>query len=183
VTDQPDKPFDIKPPTPSTAAMWRVPFDTDWRPVEVPSIPKNQYSAVISIGGHVLANPERFCPAYKVVAQLNARIQNEEGFQKYWDNLAKDNIVITDRRTGVLSMIEASFSNMEAVTAWFVRTSGHEESVLCHERTEHGWYVEKHRDDLINWTSDGVEVASHEEANGYVYRVDMHPHAVMVYGE
>lgn len=169
---------------------WSVPYDTSFREVEEPNAPVASLPAYTSVGWHVVKNGLRYLPAYKVVGTLNMKLVANPATIKSWEETVGDGLTITDRRSGNITHILAATSIFEAVTSWFVREQGHEDSVLCCDRKEvapHGggvWYIESKREELrVTLDAEGREVSTDEEHVAEHYLLLQHPDAVMLYGE
>lgn len=185
---QPTEPFQVsyvqaKPGEKQLAAGWSVPFDLEFRPIELPNAPEGAHSAYASIGWHVVQNFQRYYPPYRVLETMNLRKAQPPGVMEEWQKKTAGKLTVTNRRNGVVALIAPSYSVMEAVISWFVREKDHDGLVLCHDAGEDVWYVEPLRNDLIVWTGeDGSEVAQ-GEGQATHYHTDKHPHAIMTSGE
>jgi hypothetical protein len=188
VAKTPSDPFEVNytqaaPGDKQLPAQWSIPFDVEFRAAELPNAPEGAYAGYASIGWHVARNSLRYCPAYKVLDTLNLRVNNTPTAMAAWTEKTKGHLTVTDRRNGMAYWLAASVSSMEAVVAWFVRESGHDNLVLCHDRLDGVYYLEAQRTELqVFIGADGTEVAQGEGGTKH-YLVDKHPNAIMIAGE
>lgn len=169
---KPEMPFDVL----LADGLHALPFDDAWRDGD-------HADPHTDIGYAVVSDPYKYMPSYQEVARRRAEATGTDD----WKALIKDNVVVTDRRSGMVICLRAAVSHREAVVSWFVRTgASHDMSVLCHDRTQdaHGFYVESMLSECTVWCdADGREVASEDESTGFSYRIDLHPRSIMIYGE
>lgn len=164
--------------------QFALPFDTEWRDAEKPNVEDRVLPALISVGHAVCAAPDKYCPAYKVIRVVNARLLNSKVEADKLIEQGSDHIVVIDRRNGNIIHIDPSYSQREAVVSWFSRTPENEGSVLCLDRQEGHYYIEPPRAELtVALSSEGTEVAVDEPHTRTEYLIEQHPHAIMAHGE
>jgi hypothetical protein len=165
-------------------AQWAVPYDHEFRPIEIPNGPEASHMAYASIGWHVCSNPFRYVPAYKIEATFNYAINPTSDSIRKWEERVGEELTITNRSTGVTSLLLHAVSRFEAAVSWFMREPSHEGFVLCFDRKDHLWYIEPKRQDLIVAITDmGVEVPVDEPHVIQAYLIENHANAVVSYGE
>ena len=187
---KPSKPFEVyyipsKPREPALPAKWAIPFDTEFRDIDLPNDDEAKLKAYASIGAHVVEHAQEYAPAYHVVAEATPNDLRTTERVKWWESTnTEGTFVITDRRTGRTVRLLATFSYKEAAVSWFARGLGNEHSVLCYDVRDEVWYVEA----IINkyvlaLDSKGSEIPI-EEANGVTaYALERHQNAIMLWGE
>lgn len=192
LSNAPDKPFDVIVPTTDGGVKklppkFSLPFDTEWRSSTIPNIDSMAKDAYLCIGVEVYNAGTKYVPDYHIIGTMNARLATTKSAVDAWTKATlQENILITDRRTGTMVALHASFSILLAAMSWFAREPGHESSVLCWDRTDghQGFYIEPMRTDcVLALASDGTEVPIDEPHERVQYRTDMHPNAIMAFGE
>lgn len=183
-----DSPFQVvyktaKPGETQLPAKWSVPFDTEFREVEIPNAVEPAMAAYAALGHHVVRNAYAYCPAYSVVSSVNTRLTNSQAMLKSLQANAPDGFSIVDRRNSTVYWLHCMSSQYEAAISWFVREHGHENSVLCRDAKDGAWYVEAMLPELtLTLDAEGHEVAPDEAVAHVAYNTALHTSAVMAYG-
>lgn len=186
----PEKPFDVSPSIRrggvTYPSLYSLPYDTAFRTsADLNNLPQGLAAAFASIGVALYNEPTyKFVPASTIVRVFAVHETNGDEFK----NLLRDNphlVLVTDRRSSNVTVLHVLQSALEGVISWFVRDKSHDFCVLCRDRTQGlgGFYVEPLMGNLISWIgADGTETRE-EESERFIYRIDMHDNAIMVYGE
>lgn len=157
-----------------------LPFDRSFRSAR--GVSPELHRCIVglaTIGEEVVHYPHYYAPSYKVAASVNA--SDIFRVQKLMSNQSL--IPVIDRVTAEVTFLIIYRSVVEAVVAWFSRNNN-ENKVLCLDRAKNEWYLDAVREDLTIMVGlNGREVASSDECMSVAYRVDLHPNAIMAYGE
>jgi hypothetical protein len=179
----PTAPFEI-----SLNDGWAIPYDTYWRPNEVPNTLSANIASYASIGHYVMRNANKYCPAFNVVETINLlSVRGEE--LAVWKKLHSEHTLVLNKLTSELSALQSAYSSFESAVAWFFRQLDRTENqILCFDRTaEIKWTIEPGRPELwVYLDADGKEVAETDittMSNSKHYLIHQHPNAVAQYGE
>jgi hypothetical protein len=101
-----------------------------------------------------------------------------------WAKRTVGKLVVTDRIASTAVLLESAVSDTEGVISWFTRECMHDDAVLCLNRAERIWYVERTREALTVYLDEhNTEIPDTDGAKSKHYLTDQHPNAIMLKGE
>jgi hypothetical protein len=185
----PKKPFDFYYKQASQGetqypSKWSAPFDTEFRDIVEPNVSIGAMPAILSIGWEVYHKPNTYVPAYQIVKVVNLKnvlYGNDKNAKKEWKELSSTGTYVTDRISGIATVLKAAFNEFEAIISWFHRDISNSTKVLCRD-VENGkieWYTEEMNPYLIvALDENGNEVSVDESTNISHYMIDNHPKGI-----